>query len=39
MKVILYILAAVCGYVIAGMNPTIALSKAGYKKDIRFPRC
>ena len=35
MKVILYILAAVCGYVIAGMNPAIALSKAIYKKDIR----
>ena len=32
---ILYILAAVCGYVIAGMNPAIALSKAIYKKDIR----
>ncbi len=35
MKVILFILAAVCGYVIAGMNPAIALSKAIYKKDIR----
>ena len=35
MKVILYILAAVCDYVIAGMNPAIALSKAIYKKDIR----
>lgn len=35
MKVILYILAAVCGYFVAGMNPAIALSKAIYKKDIR----
>ena len=35
MKILLYILAAVCGYVIAGMNPAIALSKAIYKKDIR----
>ena len=35
MKILLYILAAVCGYVIAGMNPAIALSKAVYKKDIR----
>ena len=35
MKVILWIAAAVCGYVVAGMNPAIALSKAIYKKDIR----
>jgi len=35
MKMLLYVLAAVCGYVIAGMNPAIALSKAIYKKDIR----
>ena len=35
MKILLYILAAVCGYVIAGMNPAIAISKAVYKKDIR----
>ena len=35
MKVILYILAAVCGYVIAGMNPAIAISKTVYQKDIR----
>ena len=35
MTVLLYILAAICGYVIAGMNPAIALSKAIYKKDIR----
>ena len=35
MKILIYILAAVCGYVIAGMNPAIALSKAIYKKDIR----
>jgi len=35
MTVLLYILAAVCGYLVAGMNPSIALSKAVYKKDIR----
>ena len=35
MQVILYILAAVCGYLVAGLNPAIALSKAIYKKDIR----
>ena len=35
MKILLYILAAVCGYFIAGMNPAIVLSKAIYHKDIR----
>ena len=35
MKIFLYIMAAICGYVIAGMNPAISLSKAIYKKDIR----
>lgn len=35
MKVFLFIAAAVCGYLVAGMNPAIALSKAIYKKDIR----
>ena len=35
MKILLYILAAICGYVIAGMNPAIAISKAVYHKDIR----
>ena len=35
MKVILYILAAVCGYFVAGMNPAIAISRAVYHKDIR----
>ena len=35
MKILLYILAAVCGYVIAGMNPAIAISKTVYHKDIR----
>ena len=34
MKIFLFIAAAICGYVIAGMNPAIALSKAIYKKDI-----
>lgn len=35
MRVFLYIMAALSGYVVAGMNPAIALSKAIYKKDIR----
>ncbi len=35
MKLFLFLLAAVCGYVIAGMNPAIILSRAIYKKDIR----
>lgn len=35
MKILLYILAALCGYVVAGMNPAIAISKAVYHKDIR----
>lgn len=35
MKIFLFIAAAVCGYVVAGMNPAIALSKAIYKQDIR----
>lgn len=35
MKIFLYILAAICGYIIAGMNPAITISKAIYHKDIR----
>lgn len=35
MKVFLFIMAALCGYIVAGMNPAIALSRAIYKKDIR----
>ena len=35
MKVILFLLAAVCGYLIAGLNPAITLSKAIYHRDIR----
>ena len=35
MKVFLYIIAALCGYVVAGMNPAIAISKSVYHKDIR----
>ena len=35
MKIFLFIAAAICGYVVAGMNPAIAISKAVYKKDIR----
>lgn len=35
MTIFLYILAAICGYIISGMNPAIAISKAIYHKDIR----
>lgn len=35
MKLFLFVMAAVCGYLVAGMNPAIALSKAIYQKDIR----
>lgn len=35
MKILLYIMAAICGYLIAGFNPAITLSKAIYHKDIR----
>ena len=35
MKIFLFVMAAVCGYFVAGINPAIALSKAIYKKDIR----
>lgn len=35
MKMFLFVLAALCGYVVAGMNPAIAISKAIYKTDIR----
>ena len=35
MTVRLYILAALCGYLIAGLNPAIAMSKAIYHQDIR----
>ena len=35
MTIFLLILAAVCGYLVAGFNPAIALSKLIYRKDIR----
>lgn len=35
MKVLLFILAALCGYVVAGINPAIVISNAIYRKDIR----
>ena len=35
LKVILYASAAICAYLVAGLNPAIILSKAVYKKDIR----
>lgn len=35
MKILLYIFAAICGYVVAGINPAIVISKAVYHKDIR----
>jgi len=34
-KPLLYILAAVCSYLVVGLNPAIIFSKAIYKKDIR----
>jgi len=34
-EAILFITAAICGYLFAGFNPAIALSKAIYHKDIR----
>lgn len=33
--VILFIAAAVCGYLVCGINPAIVISKLVYKKDIR----
>ena len=35
MTVFLFIAAAVCGYLICGLNPAIIISKLVYKKDIR----
>lgn len=35
MKIFLLIAAALCGYVVAGLNPAIVLSKGIYHKDIR----
>ena len=35
MNIILYASAAICAYLVAGLNPAIMLSKAVYKKDIR----
>lgn len=35
MKIFLFIMAALCGYIVAGVNPAIAFSKAIYHKDIR----
>ena len=35
MKLSLFVLAALCGYVFAGLNPAIAISRAVYKTDIR----
>lgn len=35
MLIFVFILAAVCGYLAAGFNPAIAMSKAIYKQDIR----
>ena len=35
MKILLFTVAALGGYLIAGINPAIALSRAIYKKDIR----
>ncbi len=35
MKIFIYIIAAICSYLIAGMNPAIVMSKLIYHKDIR----
>lgn len=35
MTAVLYISAALCAYLLAGLNPSIILSKLVYKKDIR----
>lgn len=35
MKLFLFFAAAICGYMIAGINPAILISKAVYQKDIR----
>ena len=35
MKILVYILAAICGYFVGGWNPAITLSRAVYHKDIR----
>lgn len=35
MKIFLFVIAAILGFVIAGFNPAILLSRAIYKKDIR----
>ena len=35
MRIFLYILAAITGYLVSGWNPAITFSKAIYKKDIR----
>ena len=35
MKIFLFIMAAIVGYLVAGFNPAITLSKAIYHKDIR----
>ncbi len=35
MKIFLFIIAAVCAYLLAGVNPSIVMSKLIYHKDIR----
>ncbi len=35
MRILVYILAALCGYLAGGWNPAITLSRAVYHKDIR----
>lgn len=35
MTALLFIFAAICGYLICGLNPAIIISKLVYKKDIR----
>lgn len=35
MKILIFILASLCGYFVGGWNPAIAISKSVYHKDIR----
>lgn len=34
-KIILYVVGAVCAYLVGGINPAIVMSKLIYHKDIR----
>lgn len=34
-EILLYVLAALCGYLVAGLNPAILLSRGIYRQDVR----